>query len=126
METVGWSKEFHVWSARKCVWDAATGENRRLVRPTTGDVADRVSTTAKDEQWKAEGLDELDAFTMSGDAEIEASETVKTKRVSAALEDNRGGPESCDCIVDHLLEYGEIHVVIDSVLKWYVQTEMLA
>lgn len=100
-------------------------EDRSLVRPATGDVLDRVSAPAEDEEGDVELAHKVDTFAMCGDGQIERAETVAPERISTTLEDDGCRPECGDGVVDHGLEDREVHVVVDTVFERDIQAEVL-
>ena len=63
---------------------------------------------------------------MRGDREIECAETVTAERIRSALQHDCARAKCGNRVVDHGLENGKVHVVVDAVQQGDVHTEVLA
>ena len=69
-----------------------------------GNITDRVSPTSKHKGGDVELLDEINAFPVALDAEVEAAETVIGQGIGTTLEDNSGWLIVVNHVTDDRLE----------------------
>ena len=108
------------------VVERLTEKYARLVRPAPCDVANRVPSTAQNQQRLVEALYKLDAFPVPLQREVEAPEAVPREAVGAALEDDRTRVVRLHDLGDDRLEDGAVRGVIDAFLEREVDAVVLA
>ena len=92
VEFEGGGEVLEVVIVGQLVADDGVKENRGLVGPAACHISDGVSSPTEHEGRDPEGLDKPDALAVAPEAQAEAAEAVAAERVSAALENNGGGP----------------------------------
>ena len=94
--------------------------HRCLVCPAMSYVYWCVSPTTQHKHRDVEGLDKLDAPSVSTDRNVKASHSVTSERVSATLQHDCIGFVEVNDIPNNWLENMLVHVIINTLLERYV------
>lgn len=92
-----------------------TNQQTSLVGPRARNIPHSVTTTAKDQGWQVETLDEADAVGMTLHAEIEASQSIARKTVATTLQYNSFRLIPLHDILDDRFEYAFVRHIVDTV-----------
>ncbi|RUS32932.1 hypothetical protein BC938DRAFT_473769 [Jimgerdemannia flammicorona] len=117
MEQVIGREVLHVLILGQIVGDVGINNDRGLIGPASGDIANGIAAAANDQERQFELLDKAHALAMGLNREVEATEAVAAEGVGAALEDNGRGAECVNGGLHDGLEKVDVGNIINTVTE---------
>lgn len=92
-----------------------TRRQARLIRPRPTDTLHRITSSAQQQQRQPKALDKAHTFRVPLHTQIETSQSISRKRITAALQDDRAGLIPLDNPLDDRLKDALVVFIVDAV-----------